>query len=217
MKTNLQNKLPRKNKINSQYHIIKFVRLVARFLTINPSILHEGLEELISKVEFNVDWTQVGPLLGKDDLRRAVFYFLDYGAATSLILQNRLKLDDSKVHRHLKKLRTLGIIEPAIRIPKGRGSKGGPRATVYKVPDSTIDQVHAAVNLHRRLLSPKYRVAEEMAQLLMDEYLEPREMREISYREILTFIKRKHVTFVVPDIAHLAAQYLHERGVKVWR
>ena len=128
-----------------------------------------------------------------------------------------MNLDDSKVYRHIGKLKNLDIIEPAVRIPSVIRSKGGPRATVYKVTDASIDQVNAASNLHRKLLSPKYRIAEELAQILLDEYITPRQVTEITYREILVFVKERKVR-ERGDIAELMVRYLqHERGIKVWR
>ena len=180
--------------------------------------MHEELDKLILKNATNLDVVQLGGILGLEDLRNTLYYFLDYGAATSLILQQKLRIDDSKVYRYITKLKNLDIIEPAIRMPSEMRSKGGPRATVYKVPDADIVQVNDAITLHRKLLSPKYRVAEELAQILLDEYIEPRGVKEITKREILIFVKDRRVLFVAGDIAELMARYLqHERGIKVWR
>jgi len=194
------------------------VRLVVRLRGINPKLIHEELDRLLLKNATNLNIIQLGEILGREDLRKILYYFLDYGAATSTILQQRLKLDDSKVYRYLGKLKNLDIIEPAIRMPSERRSKGGPRATVYKVPDADIVQVNDAIALHRKLLSPKYRVAEELSQILLDEYIEPRGLKEITKREILVFVKERKVLFVAGDIAELMARYLqHQRGIKVWR
>ncbi len=206
-----------KIRTNSLYYILRFNRLVVRFRTINPKLLHEELDKLLQKNTTNPDMDKLGEILGITDLRNILYYFLDYGAATSLILQQRLKLDASKVYRRIGKLKKLDVIEPAVRMPRERRSRGGPRDIVYKVPDADIDQVNDAINLHRKLLSPKYRVAEELAQILLDEYLEPKGLKEITKREILVFVKKRHVLFVAGDIAELMARYLqHQRGIKVW-
>jgi len=203
---------------NSLYYLLRFVRLVVCLRGINPTLLHEELDKLILKNATNLNIIQLGEILGREDLRNILYYFLDYGAATSTILQERLKLDDSKVYRYIGKLKNLDIIEPAIRMPSERRSRGGPRATVYKVPDADIVQVNDAISLHRKLLSPKYRVAEELAQVLLDEYIEPNGLKEITKREILVFVKERKVLFVAGDIAELMARYLqHQRGIKVWR
>ena len=181
-------------------------------------MLHEELDQLVQKNATNLDVIQLGEILGIVDLRNILFHFMDYGAATSLILQQRLKLSASKVYRYIGKLKNLDVIEPAVRMPRERSSRGGPRAIVFKVPDADIVQVTDAISLHRKLLNPKYRVAEELAQILLDEYIEPKGLKEITKREILVFVKKRHVLFVAGDIAELMAQYLqHQRGIKVWR
>jgi len=163
-----------KSGTDSLYYLLRFIRLVVRLRGINPKLIHEELDKLILKNATNLDIIHLGGILALEDLRSILYYFLDYGAATSLILQQKLKVDDSKVYRYITKLKNLDIIEPAARMPSEMRSKGGPRATIYKVPDADIGQVNDAINLHRKLLSPKYSVAEELAQILLDEYIEPR-------------------------------------------
>ena len=67
------------------------------------------------------------------------------------------------------------------------------------------------------MMSPKYRVAEEVAQTILDEYITPRNIWQISYKEIVIVVKELKIPFSTPDVADLAASYLHEKGVKVWR
>ncbi len=207
-----------KFETNSLYYLLRFNRLFLRLARNNPNLLHEELDKLLLKNANDLDMNKLGKTLETADLRSVLFYFMDYGAATSLILQQRLELNESKVYRYIGKLKNLDVIEPAVRMPRERSSRGGPRAIVFKVPDADIDQVNDAINLHRKLLSPKYRVAEELAQILLDEYLEPKGLKEITKREILVFVKKRHVLFVTGDIAELMAQYLqYQRGIKVWR
>ena len=203
---------------NSLYYLLRFVRLVLRYARTNPDLLYKELDKLLLQNATNLDIHIIGKTLETEDLRIVLCYFMDYGAATALILQQRLKLNESKVYRYIRKLKNLDIIEPAVRIPSQLRSTGGPRATVYRVPDADIIQVNDAIALHRKLLNPKYRVAEELAQILLDEYLEPKGLNEITKREILVFVKERKVLFVAGDIAELMARYLqHQRGIKVWR
>jgi hypothetical protein len=67
------------------------------------------------------------------------------------------------------------------------------------------------------MLSPKFRVAEKVAQTIIDEYITKRNVFEISYREVVIKVKEMRIPFKTSDIATLAATYLHEMGVKVWR
>ncbi len=60
-------------------------------------------------------------------------------------------------------------------------------------------------------------MAEEVAQTILEEYITKRNVDEINYREIVIHVKELRVPFRTPDIADLAATYLNEKGVKVWR
>jgi len=79
------------------------------------------------------------------------------------------------------------------------------------------EDIARCIQQHRRLLSPKFRLAENIAQRILDSYLKPQNLREISYRTITLIIKELRIPFNIYDIAHLAANSLSEKGVKVWR
>jgi len=70
--------------------------------------------------------------------------------------------------------------------------------------------------LHYQRLSPKYRAAEKVAQTILDEFTEDRPM-EVKYGDIMHKVKKMKIPYSGPDVADLAAQYLHEKGIKVWR
>ena len=144
-------------------------------------------------------------------------YLCLHGASTAWVLQNDLDMPEATVYRVLKLLRSKKVVVPAIRVSKIKKSKGGPRSTVWALEGASKEEISNAIRLHYRMLSPKYRVAEEVAQTILDEYIAPREVFEISYREIVIKVKELRIPFSTSDIANLAAQYLHEQGVKVWR
>jgi len=143
-------------------------------------------------------------------------YLVQNGAATAWLLQVQLGLPEATAYRALKRLRSLGLVVKVLRAPKHL-SKGGPRPILWALNDATRDQIASALNLHFRSLSPKYRLAVEIAQTMLDNYIKPRQIHEVSYREILLYIENIRIPFMKPDIADLTAQYLHEQGVKVWR
>lgn len=211
-------KLNSKSGDNSLYYILKFFKLSSVCEDPNSRILRSSLEELYSRCEFNSStWRLVGRVLSNDNLRSIAFYFLDYGAASINILVHRLSMDDETVRRNLKKLLLYGFILPAFKLPKRLGAKGGPPPGLYQVPDATADQMKEAAVLHSRLLSPKYRVAEVVAQTLLEDFILPRGSMEITYREIVLQVKRLRIPFNTPDVADLTAKYLHEQGIRIWR
>jgi predicted transcriptional regulator len=146
----------------------------------------------------------------------AFLYFCLHGAATAWVLQTELSQPEATVYRTLKRLRAVGLVSPALKVSKVQSSKGGPRPTIWALESASGDEIAAALKHHYRTLSPKYRVAEEVAQTILDQYVK-KGREEITYRDLLDQIKEMRIPFKAPDIADLAAQYLVEKGVKVWR
>jgi predicted transcriptional regulator len=147
----------------------------------------------------------------------AFLYFCLHGAATAWVLQNELNQPEATTYRALKRMRSLGIVVPALKISKVKSSKGGPRPTVWSLERASTDEISKALKLHYQMLSPKFRVAEDVAQTILDEYIDKRKVLEITYKEIVIQVKELKIPFRTPDIADLAANYLNEKGIKVWR
>jgi hypothetical protein len=126
-------------------------------------------------------------------------------------------MPEATVYRALKRLRAMGVVLPALKVSKVKRSKGGPRPTVWAIESASRDEVSNALKHHYRMLSPKFRIAEEVAQTILDEFIGKPEPLEINYREIMIHVRELKIPFKGPDIADLAAQYLHEKGIKVWR
>jgi hypothetical protein len=151
-------------------------------------------------------------ILTSNNLLITMAYFLGNGAATDLILRYRTGLKAHAVRWARKELYDMQMIQPATRLPKDFLAKGGPRVKVWMIEGALPGQVRDAVLLHQRLQSPKYRVALEVAQTLLDQHL-----KEVTYRDIVLRVKQMQIPFSTPDIADLTAQYLHEQGVRIWR
>lgn len=156
-------------------------------------------------------------IFSSNSVAKVFLYLCIYGATTAWVLQVELKLAEPTAYRALKQLRTLNIIKPAVKVPKKLDSKGGPRPTVWAIDGSTSEEISKALKLHIKTLSPKYRIAEEVAQTILDDYLSKKASLEITYREIVLQIKRLKIPFNATDVADLAAKYLHERGIRIWR
>ena len=109
------------------------------------------------------------------------------------------------------------FVGPSCKVDKVMSAKSGRRPYIWALEWSSNEEVAKCLRLHFKLLSPKFQVAETVAQTILDEYITKRKMDEISYREIVVQVKALRVPFRTPDIADLAATYLNERGIKVWR
>ncbi len=193
-------------------NFLKYVELYRRLLLLNEgnnlATTLKNIQELLSFSE---------KIFSSSAIAEAFLYFCLHGASTAWVLQNELNMPEATAYRALKRLRSLGIVIPALKVSKLKNSKGGPRPTVWALEGASTEEVAGALRLHYKMLSPKFRVAEEVAQTIIDEYLSVRNVEEISYREIVIKIKELRIPFRTPDIANLAANYLNEMGIKVWR
>jgi hypothetical protein len=190
----------------------KYVELYRKLLLLNEK---NSLATTLKNIHELLTFSE--KIFSSSAVAEAFLYFCLHGAATAWVLQNDLTLAEPTAYRALKRLKSLGIVIPAIKAPKLKGSKGGPRPTVWSLEDASNEEVANAVKLHHKMLSPKYQVAETVAQTILDEYIAKRNIEEISYKEIVIQIKELRIPFRTPDIADLAANYLNDKGVKVWR
>ena len=190
----------------------KYIELYRKLLLLNEKnnlvTTLKNIQELLSFSE---------KIFSSSAVAEMFLYFCLHGSATALILQMELNMPEPTVYRALKRLRALRIIVPAIKVSKIHNSKGGPRPTIWALTSYSTDELSKALRLHLKYLSPKYRLAENVAQTILDEYLDKSKLLELSYREIVIHIKELSIPFNTPDIADLAAQYLQEKGMKVWR
>ena len=201
-------KLPSGDGSNPVYDIVYAFKLL---------LIKRGSNLSSNVVQARAILSKIRGIFGNDSTSEVFFYLCLHGAVTAWVLQCQLEMPEATAYRALKQLRSLGFIVPALKVSKVRNSKGGPRPTVWALEGASTDEVAIALKLHYRMLSPKYRIAEEVAQTIIDEYMKPRHATEISYREIVIHIKELKIPFRAPDIADLAATYLHEKGIKVWR
>ncbi len=190
----------------------KYVEVYRRLLLLNEEnnlgTTLKNIQELLSFSE---------KIFSSSAVAEAFLYFCLHGASTAWTLQNELNMPEATVYRALKRLRILKIIVPALKVSKMKNSKGGPRPTIWSLEGASTEEVARAMRIHYQMLSPKFRIAEEVAQTILDEYVSKRNVSEISYKEIIIQVKELRIPFRTPDIAELAATYLHDKGVKVWR
>lgn len=198
------------SRLESNYG--KYIEVYRKLLLLNEEnnlgTTLKNIQELLSFSE---------KIFSSSAVAEAFLYFCLQGASTAWTLQNELNMPEATVYRTLKRLRTLKIIVPALKVSKMKNSKGGPRPTIWSLEGASTDEVARAMRLHYQMLSPKFRIAEEVAQTILDEYVSKRNVSEISYKEIIIQVKELRIPFRTPDIAELAATYLHDKGVKVWR
>ena len=94
------------------------------------------------------------------------------------------------------------------RPAEAEAHEGGPRVRLYQTPDATPEQVAQAVELQRRLESPKYQQALLVSQTLLEDYPLVVIKGETSYRNIVATIRKMKISFIfacAPPTAHFDA------------
>ncbi|UCD45259.1 MAG: hypothetical protein JSV27_01805 [Candidatus Bathyarchaeota archaeon] len=193
-------------------NFLKYIEVYRRLLLLNEE---NNLASTLKNIQELLSFSE--KIFSSSAVAEAFLYFCLHGASTAWVLQNELNQPEATVYRALKRLRSLNIVVPALKVSKVKKSKGGPRPTVWALEGASTKEVARAMRLHYQMLSPKFRVAEDVAQTILEEYISKRQVSEISYKEIVIQVKELRIPFRTPDIADLAANYLHEKGVKVWR
>jgi len=204
----MDDKLVFSKDTNSHINILNEIKLIVFKKTNNLSERFVESEKLVRV--FNT-------IFSSKKTSVVFLYLLEHGACTSYTLQVHLDISKDRTYVCLKKLSKLGLVFPVRKIPKHRNKRGGPRPHVWALVGATRDDIARAIRIHYRSQSPKYRVAEEIANSFITDYLSKRGIDEIGYTEVFNYIKEKDIPFLPVDIAQIASDYLREQGIKVWR
>ena len=201
---------------NSVYYILKGLELFWQNYQNNSCFNRSNSRELFwdSPEYFDACLKAVGRILSSDKFRKVVEYFLLHKAATLPILYDRLKLKRKTLYWILEELEVYGVIQTITEIDENRR---GRKFKVYATPDATEEDINKAIRLHKRLRSPKYRIAEKLAQTLLTDYITKAQSNEITFREIVITIREIKIPYNKYDIAEIVAKILEEKGIKVWR
>ena len=118
----------------------------------------------------------------------------------------------------LKRLRKLEIIFPATKVLGKQHKRGGPRPTVWCLQGAEPTKVAEAIIKHNRALSPKYRIAEEFVQGILEPYLRRNShAKGITYLQIVTLTRGHTAPYQNRDIAEISAKIIEVQGIQVWR
>ena len=196
----------------AENNFAKYVDVFRKLLLLNEK---NDLATTLKNIQELMNFSE--KIFSSGSVSETFLYFCLHGASTAWVLQCELNMPEATVYRALKRLRSMGVVVPALKVSKIKRSKGGPRPTVWAIESANSEDISKALKHHYRMLSPKFRVAEEVAQTILDEFTERGQPLEINYLEIMGHVKELKIPFKSPDIAELAAQYLHEKGIKVWR
>ena len=197
-----------RNGGNPKYDLIEAIELLPRFGDNNHEIQIETFPRILSSLS-NVFSSKASI--------QVITYLLRSKATTAFILQVQIGLTQSTVYRTLKNLLAMSIIEPVLQVPKIL-RRDGPKPKVWGLAGRwTQEDIARCITLHYRCQSPKYRLAEEIAQTILEDYIKRGRPMEIRLREINIAIRSRGASHSISDIADLTAICLAEQGMKVWR
>ncbi|GAJ12907.1 unnamed protein product, partial [marine sediment metagenome] len=143
-------------------------------------------------------------------------YLLDRNACTAWLLQVHLNMPEATAYRTLKRLRSLGVLEKVMIIRKPVKSSGGPRPTVWAILGASREDIANVIGDHNRSLSPKYRVAEEIVQSMMKDFMSIRVKQEITRKEIHFVLNEFKMPYRKYDVQLFIEQIFKDKGIKVW-
>ncbi|MCW4013220.1 MAG: hypothetical protein NWF07_09560 [Candidatus Bathyarchaeota archaeon] len=205
-----------KNEANPLYYINFYDELISLLMESTGEKKPRSLTRLASKMT----------LINESPFTIYLLFHL-YGAFTLPVLNVELRLlgsdiSESTVRRVVRDLEHQGVIVKHFKA--GPGEKGGRRSYVYKVLNASPEQVNKAFDRERRRQSPRFDLVVKAVQMLIDEYLEPRDLKEIT-GDIVTVHLRDWRScgrlamrgFSFGDIKEATLTELHEHGVKVIR
>ena len=205
----IQEQLVSPKENNSVYDIIEAYKLL---LYNDGNNLADSLNHERGLVSFCKN------VLNSESSIQVFFYFCKNGAATAQVLQVQLSMKYQTVYRVIKDLSNLGIIFPSQKIRNHAKSKGGPRFEVWSLKGADGADVAECIKLHRRCMSPKYRLAEEILPTILDDFIYKRNVKEVTKRELIQYVKSvKLVSFNAHDIVEMAIPMIQSKGIKVWR
>lgn len=146
-----------------------------------------------------------------------IYLFKNLGASVPVIAQET-GLSISSIYREIRRLVSDGFVD--IPVPPDkliRGQKGKP-VTIYALSGLyTIDDLHNATQKDRERRIPFYTEVRRIRQLILEEYIEPRKITEISYKDLIDYCKQKSRKYQAFDLAKYLGNDLHDIGIKVWR
>ncbi len=80
-------------------------------------------------------------------------YLCSRGAVTALVMQEDLVLPEATAYRVLSRLRGLGILKVALKIPTRKDARGGPRPQVFYLQGATDEEILRATKEHGALVN----------------------------------------------------------------
>lgn len=126
-----------------------------------------------------------------------------------------LNFPESSLHRELKNLVQLEIVEPIVKARYVKSIPGRSPGIYGLTGHWRPDDIANAVEKYRQLQAPNYALIKTVSQSIMEDFLTPRMQTEIAFKEIVQVCKENCKGYYSFDISKQVASYLHNKGVGV--
>ena len=126
-----------------------------------------------------------------------------------------LNFPESSLHRELKNLVQLEIVEPIVKARYVKSIPGRSPGIYGLKGHWRPDDIATAVEKYRQLQAPNYALIKTVSQSIMEDFLTPRMQTEIAFKEIVQVCKENCKGYYSFDISKQVASYLHNKGVGV--
>jgi len=147
--------------------------------------------------------------------KEIVFYLLENPASTTRVLLENINFPESSLHRELKKLVQLEIVEPIVKARYVKSIPGRSPGIYGLKGHWRPDDIANAVEKYRQLKAPNYALIKTVSQSIMEDFLSPRMQTEIKFMEINQFCKETCKGYYSLDISKKVANYLTNKGVAI--
>jgi len=151
--------------------------------------------------------------------KKIYLYMLDYQASTPQCIVAALDIPEQSVYRELKHFIKTGVLEYAVK-PRHTRKSTGSTPGIISFPDCDKSYVQEAIKRDRIRKSPKSKLVLRLTQLILDEYFSNNEVKEISYTNIVGFVKNECKGFAYKEILSFTdeiSENLHLQEIKIWR
>jgi len=178
------------------------IRYSSQFETIIKKMGVGALKEILAKF---------APIMKSNVRRDVYFWFLDNQGGIPNMLFADLEANEGHIYKEINWLRKNNFIEASgpVRVFK----KSGPKPILYTLPDTPKETIPKMIIKVQQSYTKIYKVSRDLAQRIFDELKD----EEIQFSKITDLAKKNSQGFYFLDVANIAAEELHNQGIKVWR
>ena len=150
--------------------------------------------------------------------KKIYLYMLDNQASTPQCIVAALDIPEQSVYRELKHFIKTEVLEYAVK-PRHTRKSTGSTPGIISFPGCDKSYVQEAIKRDKIRKHPKSKLVLQLTQLILDEYFSGDEVKEITYTNIVGFVKNECKGFAFKEIMSFSEEIkenLHLKEITVW-